>query len=96
LFANYIFVTQADYSRAIAQTISPMMKLGQLLPPNTDYPVDLPTPARVANLIVCGSLALSMVKLLIHWRRKPVAWEVWMRVLLVHWSRAVSLSRWIT
>jgi hypothetical protein len=41
LFANYIFVTPADYSRAIAQTISPMMKLGQLLPPNTDYPVDL-------------------------------------------------------
>jgi hypothetical protein len=41
LFANYIFVTPADYSRAIAQVISPMMKLGQLLPANTDFPVDL-------------------------------------------------------
>jgi len=41
LFANYCFATPNDYSRAIAQLINPILKRGQILPVNTDFPVDL-------------------------------------------------------
>jgi hypothetical protein len=41
LFANYNFVTPSDYSRAISMVVSPMLKLGSILPRNVDYPLDL-------------------------------------------------------
>lgn len=39
LFADYDFVTNGDLSRAVAQVISPALKIGGLLG-NVDYPMD--------------------------------------------------------
>jgi hypothetical protein len=40
LFADFDFVNESDYSRAIAQVLSPAMKLGNLLG-NADFPLDV-------------------------------------------------------
>jgi hypothetical protein len=40
LFANYKWVSPSDLSRAVAQVISPALKLGNLLP-GADFPIDL-------------------------------------------------------
>jgi hypothetical protein len=40
LFADYDFVNESDYSRAIAQILSPAMKLGNLLA-GADFPLDV-------------------------------------------------------
>ena len=40
LFADYVFVSPSDKSRAIAQLLSPALKLGHLLP-GADFPLDV-------------------------------------------------------
>ena len=40
LFADYNWVSNSDLSRAVAQVISPALKLGNLLP-GADFPIDL-------------------------------------------------------
>lgn len=40
LFADYLWSCPSDYSRAVAQVLSPAMKLGNLLP-GVDFPLDL-------------------------------------------------------
>jgi hypothetical protein len=40
LFADYNWVTTSDLSRAVAQVLSPALKLGDLLP-GADFPIDL-------------------------------------------------------
>jgi hypothetical protein len=40
LFADYVFVSPSDKSRAIAQLLSPALKLGNLLP-GADFPLDV-------------------------------------------------------